>query len=142
MDSSVPRIAVSVVKLFFYLRVKFLDLRRVSRFFAERRTKYKTMLRKVYTVASCLEIVGIVKKTSVVSQIQLSIPLDSEISALELNITSLLNTKEEVEEQKTCERRRREFTIMCTELADAHRFQEIQARIKPVFEPLEYWGLT
>jgi hypothetical protein len=136
LDASLQRIAVGLVKLFFYLRVKFLDLRQVSRLFAQRTTKYKTMLRKVYTVATSLEIVGIVKKTTVVSEIQLSVPLDSEDSEKGLKVSSILNSKEQIELQKLGEKRRRDFEVVCTELKESQKTAEVPEGMKPMFKSL------
>jgi hypothetical protein len=140
LDASLQRIAVGFVKLFFYLRVKFLDLRQVSRLFAQRNTKYKTMLRKVYTVATGLEIARIVRKTSVVSEIQLNVPLDSEDSDVGFNFSSILNSKEQIERQKWGERRRRDFEAACAELRDTQRVSEAPEGVKPVFPSLDPWS--
>jgi hypothetical protein len=127
LDASLQHVACGLVKLFFFLRVKFLDLRQVSRLFAQRNTKYKTMLRKVYTVASGLEIAGIVRKTRAVSEIQLNVSLDSEISETGLNISSILNSRQQIEQQKLGERRRREFEAACTELREGQRLPEVNS---------------
>jgi hypothetical protein len=140
MDPSLQRIAVGLVKLFFYLCVKFLDLRQVSRMFAQRNTKYKTMLRKVYTVATGLEILGIVRKTNAVSEIQLIVPLDSEDSELGWNVSSILNSKEQIERQKVGEKRRRDFELTCAELREAQRSPEVPDGLKPVFQSLAPWA--
>jgi hypothetical protein len=136
LDSTIQRIAVTLVKLFFYLRVKFLDLRQVSRLFAQRKTKYKTMLRKVYTVVTGLEVLGIVRKTSVVAEIQLTVPLDSENSELSLKVASLLNTDEQISHEKVCAKRRQEFQTVCAELAERHRIPLIAEKLTPVCQSL------
>jgi hypothetical protein len=141
LDFSLQRIALALVKVFFYLRVKFLDLRRVSRLFAQRNTKYKTMLRKVHTVATGLEILGIVRKTSVVSEIQLRFPLDSENCMGKLPVASMLNTQEQLENEKVCARRRREFEAVCAQLADVQRVEQIPYTMRPVFQSLAPWSL-
>jgi hypothetical protein len=119
LDASLQRIAVGLIKLFFYLSVKFLDLRQVSRMFAQQAAKYKTMLRKVYTVAGSLEIVGFVKKTNAVSEIQLEVPLHSENCEGGLNVSSILNSEEQLEHQRVCARRLRAFEAVCLEFEDA-----------------------
>jgi hypothetical protein len=136
LDSSIQRIAVALVKLFFYLRVKFLDLRRVSRLLAQGTSKYKTMLRKVYTVATTLEILGIVKKTNVVAEIQLRIPLDSETCDMTLKVASLLNTDDQVKQEMMYDRRRREFSSVCAELSQTQRNRPIQPGMTPVSRSL------
>jgi hypothetical protein len=136
LDSSIQRIARSLVKLFFYLRVKFLDLRQVSRLFAQWNTKYKTMLRKVYTIATSLEILGIVKKTNVVAEIQLIVPLDSEIREPTLNVQGLLNTYDQISHEKVCDRRRRQFIIVCAELSEPHRVSQIPRKITTIYPSL------
>jgi hypothetical protein len=117
IDPSLQRLAVAIIKLFFYLRVKFLDLRKVGRLFSQRNTKYKTMLRKLYTVATGLELTGIIQKTRVVSEIQLVAPLEGDHDVIQLGLGSILNTKEELEEEHACARRRQEFEEVCTELS-------------------------
>jgi hypothetical protein len=140
LDASLQKIAAGLVKLFFYLRVKFLDLRLVSRLFAQRNMKYKTMLRKVYTVATGLEITGIVKKTNAVSEIQLNVQLDSEDSDRPLKFSSILNSKAQIQRQKLGERRRRDFEAICAELRDAQRGPEAPEGMKPVFQSLAPWA--
>jgi hypothetical protein len=108
-DASLQRLAVAIIKLFFSLKVKFLDLRKASRLFAQHTTKYKTMLRKLYTVAAGLELAGIIRKTRVVSQIQLIAPLDAEHGIDQFRLESILNTKEELKEEQICAKRRKEF---------------------------------
>jgi hypothetical protein len=134
LDASLPRIAVGLLKLFFYLGVKFLDLRQVGRLFAQKTTKYKTMLRKVYTVATGLEIVGIVRKTSAVSEIQLNVPLNSEDSDMALNVRDILNSREQVEREKLGEKRRRDFEVVCAEMRDVQRVGEAPDGAQPVVQ--------
>jgi hypothetical protein len=112
-EPSLPRIATAVVKLFFFLSVKFLDLRKVGKLFAQGQTKYKTMVRKLYTVASGLEHAGIVKKTTVVSEIQLNLPLKSPLPGNQLGLSYVLNSQTELHEQQRYERRRTEFEEFC-----------------------------
>jgi hypothetical protein len=117
IDSSLQRMALAVVKVFFFLGVKFLDVRKVSRIFAQRNAKYKTILRKLYTVSSVLEVAGIVRRTAMVSEIQLIVTFDAENEMPRLGLRSILNTKEELETEILYERRRREFDAACLELA-------------------------
>jgi hypothetical protein len=120
-DPSIQRLAVAIIKMFFFLRVKFLDLRKVGRIFAQGITKYKTMLRKLYTVAGGLEIVGLIRKTKVVSEIQLVASLDAGPDTTHLNLQSILNTQAELNEEQTCDRRRQEFEALCTRLLHGMR---------------------
>jgi hypothetical protein len=134
-DPSLQRIAIGVVKLFFVLRVKNLDLRKVGRLFAQRTTKYKTMLRKLYTVAAGLELAGIVRRTTVVSEIQIVTRLAENHSGAQMGIGSILNTKEEIEEEQICEKRRHEFEAVCIELAQPAGIHGIQQRLR-LLEPV------
>jgi hypothetical protein len=119
LDQSLLTIALGFVKLFFYLRVKSLDLRKVSRLFAQRRAKYKTTLRKIYTVAGALAVLGFVRKTAVAAEIQLSLPLKScADSESGLGLSSILNSPQELEDEQACVRRRRDFELRG---AEAHR---------------------
>jgi hypothetical protein len=140
LDSSLQRIAVGLVKLFFYLRVKVLDLRQASWLFAQRNTKYKTMLRKVYTVATGLEIVGIVKKTIVVSEIHLIVPLDSGESVGGFDLSSILNSEEQILQQKLTEQRRRDFEVICGEFREIQKEIEASEGVRPVFQSLAAWA--
>jgi hypothetical protein len=134
-DASLHRIAAGVVKLFFFLRVKFIDLRQISRLFAQG-TKYKTMLRKVYTATTVLEVVGIVRKTTAVSEIQLNVSLDSEISGAGLNVSSILNSQAQIEHQLTAEKRKKDFEAICAELREAQRHPEVPDHMKSLIAPL------
>jgi hypothetical protein len=138
-DGSLQRIATGLIKLFFFLRVKFLDVRQVSRFFAQRTTKYKTMLRKVYTAATSLEIAGFVKKTTVVSEIQLNAPLDLDVSERPLNVPSILNSQEQIERARAAVKRRKAFEAICAELRDAQRHPEVPDRVKSLITPIPRW---
>jgi hypothetical protein len=120
VDASLQKIAIAVIKLFYTLRVKHLDLRKVSRLFAQRNLKYKSMLRKLYTVTAGLELAQIVRKTPIVSEIQLIVPLDSESDLTRLKLSGMLNTTEELQEQRISEMRRIEFEQVCLELSRAN----------------------
>jgi hypothetical protein len=112
-ELSLPSIANAMVKLFFYLSVKSLDLRKVAKFFSQGPSKYKTMIRKLYTVASALELAKIVRKTCVVSEIRLNEPIQAlETSALP-GLGFLLNTPNEVEDEKRYAQRRKQFDELC-----------------------------
>jgi hypothetical protein len=136
MESSLPKIALAVVQLFFVLKVKFLDLRKVSRLFAQRNMKYKTMLRKLYTIAGGLQLARIVRKTSTVSEIQLLVPFDLD-SESPLKLGSMLNTPEELEEERTCELRRKEFDGVCLEFAHTKAVLQDRLPFPPPLRSLE-----
>jgi hypothetical protein len=111
-DPSLPHLATALVKLHIYLGAKFLDLRKVSRLFCRGILKYKTMLRKLYTVTSILALIAVHRRTASPSEVQFTYPLRPVVdSGLSLEI--LLNTQAELEEGQICERRRREFEEIC-----------------------------
>jgi hypothetical protein len=112
-DASLAHIAVSLVKLYFYLGTKCLDLRKVGRLFAQRTIKYKTILRKLYTVASVLTLVSVLRRTTSASELQLVYPLKPD-SPAQFSVEVMLNTEEELEEEQNYERRRREFEQIVT----------------------------
>jgi hypothetical protein len=91
-DPSLHRITEAVLRLFFSLGIQLLDLRKVAKLFAQGKTKYKTMLRKLYTVVCGLELAAIVSRTDKVSEIRLNgaIPLRSPAS--QFSILSILNS--------------------------------------------------
>jgi hypothetical protein len=61
-----------------------------------------------------------------VSEIQLVARLAGDDGGAQMGISSLLNTKEEIEEQMTCERRRQEFESACVELAQPPGIQRLR----------------
>ena len=113
LNSSLQNIALSVVKLFYYLNQKTLDLRMVAKLFAQGPTKYKTMLRKLYTVAAGLELSEIVGKTNRVAEIQFLYPLQ-EKKLNPMDIMTMLNSKEDQALEGIFQKRREEFnTLTC-----------------------------
>jgi hypothetical protein len=108
-NSSIQYIGLSVIKLFLYLDTKFLDLRQVGKLFSNGKTKYKTMLRKLYTVASSLEIAGIISRTSSVAEIKLNFSAKDKPERSPMNVMSLLNTESELMNGQLYEARRKAF---------------------------------
>lgn len=108
-NSSLQNLALNVVKLFFYLNTKFLDLRQVAKLFSQGTSKYKTMLRKLYTVAAGLELAEIIGKTNRVAEIKFLHPIPSRAFADPTDIMSMLNTKEELDAESNFEGRRKIF---------------------------------
>jgi hypothetical protein len=109
LNSSIQSIAMSVIKLFLYLDTRFLDLRQVGKLFSQGRAKYKTMLRKLYTVASSLEIAGIVSRTNSVAEIRLNYSAREPPQQSPMNVRSLLNTESELIDTQLYEARRKMF---------------------------------
>ena len=105
-DPSLPHIAVGLIELFFYLNVKLLDLRQACSFLATDQKKYKTLLRKLYTIAARLEVVNIVERTINVAEIRLNYPAE-QIHAL--SIEQLVNTREELKAECVYSARRKFF---------------------------------
>lgn len=108
-NSSLQNLALNVVKLFFYLNTKFLDLRQVAKLFSQGTSKYKTMLRKLYTVAAGLELAEIIGKTNRVAEIKFLHPIPCKTYADPTDIMSMLNTKEELDAASNFEGRRKVF---------------------------------
>jgi hypothetical protein len=131
---SVSEISLAVVRLFFLLRVQSLDIRKVSRVLAQRKAKYRTILRKVYTVACGLELARIVKKTNIASEIQLQVPLDWNSERPQMGLMAILNTKDEMEEEEKWARRRQAFEDACMEQSQASEVPPSPRRI--VFPPI------
>jgi hypothetical protein len=113
-ESPIPRISLGIVRLFFALGVKFLDIRKVAQLFGQGKIKHKTMLRKLYTVVNGLEIAGIVSRTTVGSEIRLNHNLRDGGDEL-FCLASMLNSREELEREAIAERRRKEFEGMSLE---------------------------
>jgi hypothetical protein len=139
LDASLQRLAVAVIKLFFILNVKLLDLRKVCRLLSQQDIKYPTMLRKLYTIRNGLELAQIITKTDAVLQIQLLIPLESNAKPPELKLSGLLNTQREIEEQRVCEGRRREFEELCSGMDHKSIFQDGQS-FAPALPSFTTWG--
>jgi hypothetical protein len=114
-DPSLQRISCGIVKLFFYLGTPKLDVRKAGRLFAQGKTKYKTMLRKLYTVVAGLELAGVLSRTQVVSEVQLNAPLTLVDGRSQFSVPSILNSPDDAKRQHRFEMRRREFEKMCTE---------------------------
>lgn len=108
-NASLQNIALNLIKLFHYLGVKYLDLRQVARLFAGKYAKYKTMLRKLYTISSSLEIAMIISKTTTSAEIKLNFSVKEPEYRGAMDIMSLLNTKKELETESVYEKRRKEF---------------------------------
>jgi hypothetical protein len=114
-DPSLQRISCGIVKLFFYLGTPRLDVRKAGTLFAQGKTKYKTMLRKLYTVVAGLELAGVLTRTQVVSEVQLNAPLTLVHSPSQFSVPSILNSPDDAKRWHRFEMRRREFERMCTE---------------------------
>jgi hypothetical protein len=107
LDPSLHRIAIAIVKLYFFLNLKALDVRKVGKVFAQGKTKYKTKLRKLYTVVAAMEILGIVSRTTVVAEIILNAPLERWPVVRSLGVALILNSPEELLLAKSYARRRK-----------------------------------
>jgi hypothetical protein len=107
-NPSLPGIAEAIIRLFFILDVRFLDIKKLAALFSQGELKYKTVLRKVYTVANCLELAGIVTRTFAVSEIKLNVSLQIGTKS-EFDVPSILNSQEELRRAALAERRRKEY---------------------------------
>jgi hypothetical protein len=115
-DSSLPRLSEAVVRLFFCVGTQSLDLRKVAKLFSQGKTKYKTMLRKLYTVVMGLELAGIISRTTVVSEIRLNAAVPpAEPQGSQFALASILNSKREVDTTIGTEKRRREYDQLTVE---------------------------
>jgi hypothetical protein len=112
IDQSLSSVTLALIKLFFHLGIQYLDLRKAARLFAQDRIKYKTMLRKLYTVVSGLEIAGVLRRTQTVSEIQLNLDPRRQTKHVSYSISSVLNTEHEVSEEQRFYRNRRQFERM------------------------------
>ena len=133
MNSSLQNIALSVVKLFYYLNQKTLDLRMIAKLFAQGPTKYKTMLRKLYTVAAGLELSEIIGKTNKVAEIQFLYPLQ-DVKPNPFDIMSMLNSRDDQVLEEIFQQRRNEFN----ELTIDRRYLAGGIIIEPQLNQLVY----
>jgi hypothetical protein len=142
LDFTFQRTAVALIKLFFYLRMKFLDLRRVSCLFSSGTAKYKTMLRKLYTVSMLVSLLEIVRKTTTASEIQLNVPLDSENASRGLNVLGMLNTETQLAMESVYHARRNEFELVCAQFAEIPPVQVRPERRRTAFPSIAPWEVA
>ncbi|OHT12227.1 hypothetical protein TRFO_18030 [Tritrichomonas foetus] len=106
-EPSLPHIAVAIIQLFFYLNVKLIDLRQACCFLAVDQKKYKTLLRKLYTVSARLEVAKIIEKTTNIAEVRLiNFP---ETPNKILSIEQMMNTNEELKAESIYSARRKEY---------------------------------
>jgi hypothetical protein len=109
-EASLPRNAEAVVRLFFSAGLQSLDLRKVAKLFSQGKAKYKTMLRKLYTVVVGLELCGVVGRTAVVSEVRLNPSLaHPDPPGSQFTLSAILNSKEKVALTIGSDRRKREY---------------------------------
>jgi hypothetical protein len=89
----------------------------VSRLFAQETIKYKTMLRKLYTAVSGLEIAGIIRRTMVVSEIQLIMDPRKDTGPASYSIHSVLNTEAELFLKQRFASNLKQFEKICEDMA-------------------------
>jgi hypothetical protein len=87
---------MAFVKLFFWINATSLDIRTVGRFFAQDKTKHKTIIRKLYTAVMAMKIAGILTRTAGISEVYSNAPLESDRDASQLTVGTMLNTPEEI----------------------------------------------
>ena len=104
-DSSLPHIAQAIIALFLHMQVPTLNIKEVCTFFSESPEKYQTMLRKLYTVTSRLEVGGLLKRTQ--NSAEIRIVRNDPPQAM--RISDLMNTASELKMQKLYEHRREVF---------------------------------
>jgi hypothetical protein len=115
INSSLPGIAGAIVRFFFIIGVRFLDIKKVAVLFSQGKPTHKTLLRKMYTVVIGLELAGIVTRTAAVSEIKLN--LAGEIDERNVcRLSSILNSDEEVKRAEITERRRKEYQQISREI--------------------------
>ena len=89
---TLAKLALSLIKLFVYLNENIIDIRQAAKLFAQQGAKYKTMLRKLYTVISCFEVADVVSRTNSSAEIRLLIPFTQPNSVY--SIQSLIQNKD------------------------------------------------
>jgi hypothetical protein len=90
---TLAKLAVSLIQLFAYLHENIIDIRQAAKLFAQKGAKYKTMLRKLYTVISCLEVADVVSRTNSSAEIKLLVPFTQHKSIY--SIQNLIQTKDD-----------------------------------------------
>lgn len=107
--TSLPHIAIALVKLFFYLNTKKLDLREACKFLiSSDPKKYNTLLRKLYTVSSRLQVAGILTKTLNVAEVKIC-DFDPPQPNFTIQFRNLINTDEELANEQRFSMRRKEY---------------------------------
>jgi hypothetical protein len=77
-----------------------------------------------------------VRRTTVASELQLNCSLDSQISETHLNVSSILNSQEQIENQQSAEKRRKDFKGICAELRHAQHNPEVPDSMQSLLAPL------
>lgn len=94
-NSSIRKVSSNLILLFSYLQTNILDLRDVGKLFTQGKNNYKTMLKKLYTIASALECLGILSKTGRTAEVKLNVlELIPNAQQNIADLNTLLNTKE------------------------------------------------
>ena len=111
-DSGIKKVAFNLLSLFTYLQTNLLDLRVVGKLFTQGKNNYKTMLKKLYTVASTLECLEILSKTGKTAEVKLNvielIPNSQQNFA---DINTLLNTKENIIKTRIIKDHKEQFEV-------------------------------
>lgn len=109
-DSSLQYITKSLIQLFMYLGVTSIDLKAVGKLFAQGNTKFNTMLRKLYTVCSCLEILGVTVRTKKAAEMKLvRVQWVFNNNQNPIGINALLNSNEDKASGEIYAERRSQF---------------------------------
>ena len=107
-DSSLPHIGEAIITLFLHLKVSTLNIKEICTYLAGP-SKYHTMLRKLYTVASRLEVGGILKRTENSAEIKLVRNPNGKTINRSLKLSDMINTESELKMENVFEQRRRVF---------------------------------
>ena len=108
-DSSLPHIALAIIALFLHMKVPTLNIKEVCAFFCPNPGRYQTMLRKLYTVASRLEVGGLLARTANSAEIKIVKPTRGEADCRSMSISDIMNTASELQMQKRYAQRRELF---------------------------------
>ncbi|KAH0787756.1 transcription factor E2F7/8 [Histomonas meleagridis] len=102
-DSHLSQVVVRLIRLFYYLGTEILDIRKVSKLFIKGEVKRRTMLRKLYTISSSLNVVGLIERTDQPATIKIC------VSPLPLTSIEILLNNSHVRNEEIFVARRKAF---------------------------------
>lgn len=70
-DSSLQNITKKLIQLLIYLGMTVIDLKAAGKLFSQGKVNFKTMLRKLYTICSCFELLGVTVRTKKTGEMKL-----------------------------------------------------------------------
>lgn len=92
-DGKLSEVTIKLIKLFYFLGTDTIDIKKVSKLFVSGIVKRKTMIRKLYTITTSLEIIGLICKMNKPGIFKISIgpTFITDLESLLNHITTIKN---------------------------------------------------